>query len=371
MTGTEELVGDIYESIGDAPALENTVQRLVAFTNGRSSQFGFIDRSGRWVRASVVGVDPSALGEYLNYYVMNDPRSRFSFKHPGDFYSCLQMIEDSSAFQRTEVANYLNRTDLRFMMGAYFGVGPDHFGGIGFFRARKDGPYEERDLQTARRLMPHLQRAMSLHVRMGRLESGASSMEGLVDRLGSPVLLVDQDGFLRHANAAGLEALRRSTYLMLRHGRVEPARLTHGTEFRALLAGLPAEPSLENVPGKNSMRLSNAQGGSAILTAYAFRGMPALTAKPQAQAVLFLNYPGSESSIDAASLQILFGLTAAETRLATHLVRGGSLPDFCRTYGVSRETAKSQLEALFDKTGTHHQSELVALLHSSVSALLR
>ncbi len=58
-------------------------------------------------------------------------------------------------------------------------------------------------------------------------------------------------------------------------------------------------------------------------------------------------------------------------RLAERLVRGASLSKTSRSLHFSRETVKSQLDSLFDKTGTHHQSELVALLHASVSALLR
>jgi DNA-binding CsgD family transcriptional regulator len=58
----------------------------------------------------------------------------------------------------------------------------------------------------------------------------------------------------------------------------------------------------------------------------------------------------------------LFGLTPAEARLAS-IVGGGVDPArAAEEIGISRVTARNQLRAIFAKTGTHRQSELVALL---------
>ena len=65
-----------------------------------------------------------------------------------------------------------------------------------------------------------------------------------------------------------------------------------------------------------------------------------------------------------------FDLTRAEARLAA-LVAAGTTPDgAARRLGVGRETVRSQLKAVFAKTGTHRQSELAALLLRLVSLLL-
>jgi DNA-binding CsgD family transcriptional regulator len=62
------------------------------------------------------------------------------------------------------------------------------------------------------------------------------------------------------------------------------------------------------------------------------------------------------------TLQCLFGLTAAETQLAIELVRGHNLLDIARSRRLSRTTIRSQLGALFVKTQTRRQADLVALL---------
>jgi DNA-binding CsgD family transcriptional regulator len=61
-------------------------------------------------------------------------------------------------------------------------------------------------------------------------------------------------------------------------------------------------------------------------------------------------------------LQKLFGLTAAEARLAIQITRGETAADIARVTGVSIATIRSQLASVFSKTQTGRQAELVALL---------
>jgi DNA-binding CsgD family transcriptional regulator len=60
----------------------------------------------------------------------------------------------------------------------------------------------------------------------------------------------------------------------------------------------------------------------------------------------------------------LFGLTAAEARLAA-LVGGGASPrEAAKQLQISEETARSVLKRVFSKTGTNRQSQVAALLSS-------
>ena len=68
------------------------------------------------------------------------------------------------------------------------------------------------------------------------------------------------------------------------------------------------------------------------------------------------------SAPNPTTLKRLFGLTFAECRLAFHLAQGRTPQEVARLLGVSRATVGSQLGALFSKTHTKRQAELVALL---------
>jgi DNA-binding CsgD family transcriptional regulator len=58
----------------------------------------------------------------------------------------------------------------------------------------------------------------------------------------------------------------------------------------------------------------------------------------------------------------LFGLTAAEIRVATALMCGCSTEEIARSSGTGIGTVRQQLKSIFAKTQTSRQSELVALL---------
>ena len=64
----------------------------------------------------------------------------------------------------------------------------------------------------------------------------------------------------------------------------------------------------------------------------------------------------------ARLLQECFNLTPAEARLAQFMARAQSMEDAARILGVKLCTARSQLAAIFEKTATARQAELVVLL---------
>jgi DNA-binding CsgD family transcriptional regulator len=65
---------------------------------------------------------------------------------------------------------------------------------------------------------------------------------------------------------------------------------------------------------------------------------------------------------DLTQLCAAFGLTAAEAKLAAKVASGTGVDGAAASLGVSRETARTQLKAVFAKTNTRRQAELAGLL---------
>ncbi len=61
-------------------------------------------------------------------------------------------------------------------------------------------------------------------------------------------------------------------------------------------------------------------------------------------------------------LRAQFELTASEAALALHIADGGDLSSFAERRGITRNTARNQLQMVFDKTDARRQAELVRLL---------
>jgi DNA-binding CsgD family transcriptional regulator len=68
------------------------------------------------------------------------------------------------------------------------------------------------------------------------------------------------------------------------------------------------------------------------------------------------------TELHMACLKQRFGLTPAESRLALRLVTGEPLRSSAAALGVGYETARTTLKAIFSKTGTCRQTELVIVI---------
>lgn len=74
--------------------------------------------------------------------------------------------------------------------------------------------------------------------------------------------------------------------------------------------------------------------------------------------------PGTPAPLDARLFMSAFGLSRVEAQVAIGLMEGRSLDEVALGRGVRPSTIKTQLKAIFEKTGTHSQRDLVRLLGS-------
>lgn len=57
-----------------------------------------------------------------------------------------------------------------------------------------------------------------------------------------------------------------------------------------------------------------------------------------------------------------YALTPTETRLAAHLLNGGTVDNYATEQNVSRHTVRNQLRSIYAKTNTNRQVSLLQLL---------
>jgi DNA-binding CsgD family transcriptional regulator len=69
-------------------------------------------------------------------------------------------------------------------------------------------------------------------------------------------------------------------------------------------------------------------------------------------------------------LNVLYGLTKAEARLAKELALGRTLDEISDIYQVSKHTLRAQLKTIFNKTGLSRQTDLVRLVQGSPASLI-
>jgi DNA-binding CsgD family transcriptional regulator len=83
---------------------------------------------------------------------------------------------------------------------------------------------------------------------------------------------------------------------------------------------------------------------------------------PVAHSVIFVFDEAANPPSPIRLIAELYGLTPAESRLAEAFLAGQSLADYGDWAGLTRNTLKTHLRSLFNKTDTARQSELVRRL---------
>lgn len=86
------------------------------------------------------------------------------------------------------------------------------------------------------------------------------------------------------------------------------------------------------------------------------------------KAIVFIYDLRTAARVPARRLVELYGLTAAEAQAAVQLPAGGSIEEIASRLSVRANTLKSQLKAVYTKTGTCRQADLLKLLLALASA---
>ena len=199
------------------------------------------------------------------------------------------------------------------------------------------------------------------------------ALEQSFEHLPDGVLIVSAKASVHYLNRRAERYLRSSG-----HMRIDPAstlRLSDPAAQRTLLAMLdravnPQVDQSTTIRAPDAMRI--ALDNEYYLVAQVFPLSGSIHTRSYAatsplgwepKAVVFLVDPQRRPDCPEGLISAVLGTTAAEARLARGLFEGKSLAEIAHEYRLRRATIRNQLQSLFDKTATHRQADLVALLH--------
>lgn len=252
---------------------------------------------------------------------------------------------------------FLPRFDGRWWAGIGICSGPD-FWSLTLHRSLRQGAFEQTERAILRQFSLRLNEVCDLAHLAGRVTS--SALANSFDQIGKAVIAIDATGRFIHANSTAQQLLGASIHiaggrLILRDRQAAEEYKKTIERLRTLSEGkiLCAVPIV-------ARRENAAPIAIRILPVDGDAKSPFLFAR----ALLLLTEIVAPAKPDWQVFSRAFGLTPAEARLAVLLATGESLEYAADTLGVTRETARSRIKSIFQKTGSHRQAALVALLTS-------
>lgn len=285
----------------------------------------------------------------------NSRQTRVSFTHdvkPGfvldyDDYDAPQIARDPF------YQEYLRPLGLGWHANARIKIAGGDEVAISFKRELKAGPYEDADKQILNQLLPHLR----VITRLAESVFGAET-RGMVRALhqrGRPVLEFDAWGLVRrqHGVFDGSQGP-----LIVIGARVITAEPTEQSALEAAIFGATRSPR-RAAP----LLLSDLAGNRYVFQIIPIVGRARDVFSSSSALGILIGRPRDNSlTIDRDLAIAWFGLSVREAQTAALLCEGYSTAQISTFLGIAPDTVRFHLKSIFEKTGVHRRTELVALL---------
>jgi len=250
-------------------------------------------------------------------------------------------------------------------------LSPD--GGSGGFAVVLNHRQAEDGIAAAARmtqLAPHLSQALDLSFEVARRKDEMQRLGLLLDLLPSAAVLLDRLGRIVRANAAGEALLRNGDSVTAKGGTTLQAVIADSDRRlqKALAGALAFAAGISEIRFEQSFtlpRLSDAPALLVILTPLPPSDLPFLDLTDcQACLLVRLIDPAQRINDRGDILRTVYGLTAAEAKVAVMIAPGMTAPAVAAKLGVSTTTVRTHIARAFDKTNTHSQIALASLLNA-------
>lgn len=362
---TLDLVGAIYDGALRPEAFPEVLARVAAAVGARTGVFLVQDREkGRLVSASLLGITEAETIRYERDWLALDVG--FQEILPRLPAGSIATDRDVTRFERTEVFD-----------GWFHPMGMDHIMAscpvndgtlLGMMALhRKAGAFDDNEIALFQSLVPHLARIATIQRHL--LDSAArrqASLEAL-DRISTGVFLLDAAGRVLLLNKAAHEIVDARDGLALGRNGLETALARESAELRRLtgLAIDTAEGKGMEAGGVMSVSRPSMLRPLSLLVSPLRIERPLLWNERPA-AVVFVTDPERAARPPQAAFQRIWGLSPSQSAVCTEILAGRTVQDIADRLAISRETARTHLKHILDRTGTRRQAELIRLLVSAV-----
>jgi DNA-binding CsgD family transcriptional regulator len=363
-----ELVGLIYDAALDPDVWAVLLNRLA---DALSAQCGFIGSHNSSTNATAITAprtDPEYLRSFIEYWARRAFIWNGGEKLPVGTIIVRDMIVSRDEFCRTDYYNeWCKPQGVEATIATNLLVEGPLSTVIAMSRPYAEGDFDATEIRLFVELIPHLQRAVQLQLRLTGLDGLAEGSAEILNRLLQGVILVDGEARVMFANQVAESMLRAGRGLFLGRDGLRAEIPGETRQLRRAIADcVKPHPGFGGAGGH--FRLSREHGVPlTFLVAPHHRLGWIDIARPRA--ILFIADPEAKANVRRKWLREDFGLTPAEAAVAVEVLEADGLQAAAGRLGISLATAHTHLAHVFDKTSTRRQAELVRLLLQSQPAV--
>lgn len=274
-----------------------------------------------------------------------------------------EALVSTDRLERSEFySDWMRPQGLKHGVSCLLHDGRDFSYNLGIIRGPEFGAFTGNEQGLLADILPHMRRALELGQRLETIQQRSAGMLTAFDTLGVAAFLVDADCRIYFANPLAEHMLAAEAALRAPAGRLGLTRAALDTGFRAAIDA--ATGGGREAGGRTGKIMSVPRGGRSPLSL----NIAPLDERDRTMfgtgplALVVVSDGDRPVRLDIDALRSAFDLTATEARLAAAIAAGMTLAGYAASTGVSLSTARTHLAAIFSKTSTNRQADLVRLL---------
>jgi DNA-binding CsgD family transcriptional regulator len=365
-----ELVGSIYDTALDPdawPAILDRLADLLAATAG--AHFGSYNSETYVCTDFASRLDPEYRRALPQYCACRAYFWRRGANHPSGAVYMPETFMSREEHCRTDIFNkWYKPQGVEAMMRTNLLIEGPVSTVVTVGRRYSEGDFRTTEIRLFAALIPHLQRAVQLQLRLAGVDGPPTGSAEMLNRLRQGVLLVDAGARVIFANSAAERMLRAAGGVFLGHDGLR-AETPGATRFLRRTIADCAVPRAELAGAGGRLRLSREDRAPLTVLVIPHRSQLTWIDVIRPRAILFITDPEEATVIRRESLHQDFGLTPAEAGFTREVLKADGLQAAADRLGISLTTARTHLAHVFDKTGARRQAELVRLILQSQLAV--
>ena len=359
------LVGEVYDAAMQPERWPSALARMGEFMGGAAFIMSALHRTEGIRLAVITGQDPAASQVLQKRYAVpaTNPLVAAMAKLPVGVPVARHAVHPDRLYLNGDMYNEVFRPQgLKHQVIACLHRTEELVCPLGILRPAKAGHFSPQEMRLLELFAAHLRRAIQLSLQIQAADNSLRTATDALNRVAVPVFVADAHCRVVHVNAAAERLSREQDGLWVRQGEFVAWRTHQAAALRDAIGAAATSP--HEAPG--ALRIERRSGKRpyvAIVAPLGGNSSAELTLAPTGCIVL-VSDPVPARPDRGGLLRQLFKLTPRETQLAEALLDGKRLEHYAAEAGVSINTAKTQLGAIFGKTGTTRQAELIRLLNA-------
>jgi DNA-binding CsgD family transcriptional regulator len=350
-----ELLDHIYEAAAVPDKWPDVLDRLAHMAGAVGTFLLTTDpQNMRWTSSESV----KELGnDFLEgrWHERNPRMARLVLRREAGFLREIDLFTSTEMDSDPTFTEFLRPRGFGWAAGTVVQVPSDDVLAFSIERRFADGPIDHGIIQELNALRPHLARAALMSARLGLKR--VQGMAETLTMIGLPSAVLRADGKVV-ATTPQFEQIGKQV-ISRGFGRIA---LAHPGANALLCEAIEDLNSGELQFGTKSIAVpATAESAAMVVHVIPVRRSAHDIFGP-AMCILVVTPLVSSQTLPGDLLNGLFDLSPSEIRTANGLLAGATIVELAESLGLSKETIRTQVKAVFAKTGTARQSDLVSLL---------